>query len=233
MTEKKCSHRYLLDAQNIGRQTQTGQWLIRHISLSLQPDDRISIVGPNGSGKSLFLRSLAMLDEIQEGEIQFLGASIQDKQLPQYRSQVIYLQQHPVLIEGTVKSNLELAMQFQANEKKSIDLSKIMVLLKSFEKPDEFLKRHSGALSGGEGQIVALLRALILSPRVLLMDEPTSALDPKAVHQFERIIHTWMETSETKPAYVWITHDHSQAQRISNQMMTFPAGTLTDCPITE
>ncbi|MCH9656182.1 MAG: ATP-binding cassette domain-containing protein [Planctomycetes bacterium] len=233
MNEEKSSQHCLLEVDNIGRQISTGQWLIRHKSLNVQPGDRIAIVGPNGSGKSLFLRSLAMLDEIQEGEIRFLDASVEDKQLPSFRSQVVYLQQNPVLIEGTVETNLKLALQFIANENKAHDLSQVMNLLKSFEKPDKFLHLKSSALSGGEAQIVALLRALILSPRVLLLDEPTSALDPETSSRFESMIDAWMETSKQSPAFVWITHDHLQAHRIADQIMTFPSGTVTLCPKTQ
>lgn len=217
----------LLEARSLGRQTSAGEWLISQLSLKVFPGDRIAIVGPTGSGKSLFLRALAMLDEIQAGEILFHNASVKDKDLPAYRSQVVYLQQRPVLIEGTVETNLKFALQFQVNQDKAANLSPILQLLGSFEKPEGFLNRQSAALSGGEGQIVALLRALILSPQILLMDEPTSGLDPQTTRRFEQIIHKWLETSDRTPAFVWITHDHSQAERVASQIMTFPAGTLT------
>lgn len=220
----------LLEARDIGRQARDGTWLIRQISLQVHPADRIAIIGPTGSGKSLFLRALAMLDEIQDGEILFQETPVQDKDLPSYRSQVVYLQQRPVLIEGTVETNLKFALQFQINQDKAPHLDTALELLNSFEKPEGFLQRESSALSGGEGQIVALLRALILSPRLLLMDEPTSGLDPQTTRQFEQIIHKWLESSEQKPAFVWITHDHSQAQRVASQIMTFPNGTLEPVP---
>lgn len=228
MGEQQSDDCCLLEADQIGRQFSTGEWIINNISLRVNAGDRIAIVGPNGSGKSLFLRSLAMLDEIQAGEIRFLGAAVEDKKLPEFRSQVVYLQQNPVLIEGTVESNLEFALQFQSNEDKSPDIAKVMKLLKSFKKPEEFRQQKSNALSGGEGQIVALLRALIISPRVLLLDEPTSALDPETSQRFESMIDTWMESSEQHPAFVWITHDHSQAHRVAQRIMTFPSGNLTD-----
>jgi len=215
----------LLEACKIGRQTIDGDWLINQLSLKVCPGDRIAIVGPTGSGKSLFLRSLAMLDEIQAGEILFHNATVKDKDLPSYRSQVVYLQQRPVLIEGTVETNLKFALQFETNREKD-NLSETLNLLSSFDKPDDFLKRPSSALSGGEGQIVALLRALILSPQILLMDEPTSGLDPQSTQQFEQIIDKWMHSSTPPPVFVWITHDHSQARRVASQIMTFPEGKL-------
>ncbi|MFH1304066.1 MAG: ATP-binding cassette domain-containing protein [Planctomycetota bacterium] len=229
MSEERRDEHCLLEARQTGRQTTTGEWLIRNLSLSVSPGDRIAIVGPTGSGKSLFLRSLAMLDEIQEGEIRFLGLPVPDKQLPQFRSQIVYLQQRPVLIEGTVESNLKFALQFQVNQNKPHDIATVMDLLNSFDKPEKFLQRKSSVLSGGEGQIVALLRALILSPRVLLLDEPTSGLDPETTQQFESMILRWMEISDPAPAFVWITHDHNQAHRIARQIMVFPSGTLTPC----
>lgn len=222
-------NRCLLEAKQIGRRAVTGQWLIRQMSLRVHSGDRIAIVGPTGSGKSLFLRSLAMLDEIQEGEIQFLGAAIKDKDVPRFRSQVVYLQQRPVLVEGTVEANLKFALNFHANQNKSQDISSILNLLNLFDRPEEFLHRQSNHLSGGEGQIVALLRALILSPQVLLLDEPTSALDQQTAKQFESIVIAWMETSDVAPAFVWITHDQNQASYVANQIMEFPSGAVSSC----
>lgn len=224
--EELSNHHCLLEARQIGRQTSDGQWLIRNVSLIVHPGDRIAIVGPTGSGKTLFLRSLAMLDEIQEGELRFRGARLNDKQLPEFRSQVVYLQQRPVLIEGTVEDNLKFALQFQVNLDKPHDITSVINLLNIFDRPESFLQRQSSALSGGEGQIVALLRALILSPQILLLDEPTSGLDPSTTQQFEAIILKWLTTSDKSPALVWITHDHSQAERVGRQLMTFPAGTI-------
>lgn len=227
MSKEQNQNHVLLQAQQLGRQTAAGQWLIRDLSLMIHPGDRFAIVGPTGSGKSLFLRSLAMLDEIQEGEILFLGSPVKHKQTPHFRSQVVYLQQRPVLIEGTVQANLKFALKFQTNQHKPQDISNVMDLLNSFDRPEEFLDRHSSLLSGGEGQIVALLRALVLSPQVLLLDEPTSALDQQTAKLFESIILTWMETSDLNPAFAWITHDQTQAHRIASQIMTFPKGTIS------
>lgn len=229
MNEMPVQNQCLLEAKQIGRQTAAGQWLIRQMSLGVHKGDQIAIVGPTGSGKSLFLRSLAILDEIQEGEIRFRGVAIKDRQIPNFRSQVVYLQQRPVLIEGTVEANLKFALNFQVNQHKPQDISAVLNLLNVFERPEEFLHRHSSLLSGGEGQIVALLRALILSPQVLLLDEPTSALDQQTAKQFEEIIFTWMETSQLTPAFVWITHDQNQSRRIANQIMKFPAGEISPC----
>lgn len=221
---KEC----LLEARQIGRRTSAGQWLIQNIALSVYPGDRISIIGPTGSGKTVFLRSLAMLDEIQEGELIYQGTPLIDRHLPEFRSQVVYLQQRPVLLEGTVEENLTFALRFHANQHKPQDISPIIKLLNHFDRPDSFLQRHTSALSGGEGQIVALLRALTLSPQILLLDEPTSGLDPVTTRQFEEILHDWLTTSNHSPALVWITHDHAQARRVATKTMKFPEATITD-----
>ncbi|WP_417383924.1 ABC transporter ATP-binding protein [Gimesia sp.] len=228
MAEASAPENCLLEACQIGRQASDGHWLNRNLSLRIFPGDRVAISGPTGSGKSVFLRSLAMLDEIQEGSILFHNQPVKDKQLPEYRSRVVYLQQRPVLIEGTVESNLQFAFQFQVNQQKDHNPSSIQDFLKTFGRPESFLKKKSSSLSGGEGQIVALLRALILTPEVLLLDEPTSGLDPETTQQFESIILQWIETSEPAPAFVWITHDRSQAQRLADKIMTFPTGQLSD-----
>ena len=94
----------MLEAQQISRQANDGTWLLKHVSIHIQPGDRWALSGPTGSGKTVLLRVLSLLDEADEGRLLWKGHEIPDQQVPEFRSQVVYLHQRPVLIEGTVEA---------------------------------------------------------------------------------------------------------------------------------
>src|SRR6266478_4288314 len=103
----------LLEAQRIGRfARESRNWLLRDVSLAVRGGDRLAIIGPTGSGKTLLLRSLALLDPTDEGQVLRLNGPISPDSVPDFRRQVIYLHQRPALIEGTVEDNLRLPFSF-------------------------------------------------------------------------------------------------------------------------
>jgi putative ABC transport system ATP-binding protein len=95
-------------------------------------------------------------------------------------------------------------------------------------KPASFMNKTAGDLSGGESQVIALIRALQLDPQVLLLDEPTAALDPKSSREVESLVNTWFTSAPVGTrACVWVTHDHEQARRMSTLRLQMHAGVLT------
>lgn len=84
------------------------------------------------------------------------------------------------------------------------------------------LTARTADLSGGESQIVAITRALLLDPDVLLLDEPTSALDRDTEHRFENLMQDWVGQGER--AIVWVTHRADQAERIATRFMSVDEG---------
>src|SRR6202044_3133178 len=98
-----------LEVREIGRRhPRDDRWLIDKVSITLDFGERIGLVGPSGSGKTLLLRSMAVLDSIDLGEVYWQGQAVRANLVPSYRSQVIYLHQRPVLFEGSVDDNLRL-----------------------------------------------------------------------------------------------------------------------------
>ena len=87
-------------------------------------------------------------------------------------------------------------------------------------------KRHSD-LSGGEGQIVALLRAIQLDPEILLLDEPTAALDNTTSSAVEQLVQLWYDERPSERATIWVSHDLDQARRASDRTWQITAGRLT------
>ncbi len=215
----------LLQARNIGRRPPgTNDWLLRDVSLCLSAGERLAVVGPSGSGKTLLLRALAAIDPLDAGEVLWRGEVVPDTAIPEFRSQVIYLDQRPSLLEGTVESNLVLPYKFHVNRRRRYDRARAVRLLERLGRDAEFLDKSAVDLSGGEAQIAALIRAVQLEAAVYLFDEPTAALDRAATQKAETMIHSWFEEQGAAGAYIWVTHDHEQTQRMADRVLTLDNG---------
>ena len=200
--------------------------LLKDVSLSVSTGQRLAVIGPSGSGKTLLLRSLARLDPIDSGEIRWRGELIRGHKTPKFRSRVVYLHQRPALIEGTVEDNLRLPFSLQIHRGKSFERKVVLSLLKTLGRDETFLSKPQRVLSGGESQITALLRALILDPDVLLLDEPTAAIDKDATDSVEKLVAEWLAQRKNQQAIILATHDLEQARRVSDQILQMTEGSL-------
>ena len=221
------SDQTLLEARQVGRRNPDGQsWLLDGVSVTLRPGTRLAVVGPSGSGKTLLLRALAMLDPIDHGSIAWQGRVVAREAIPAYRSQVIYLHQRPALFDDTVEGALRQPFSLQVYSRRRFDRDRVITLLADLQREPSFLEKHIRDLSGGETQIVALVRALQLDPTVLLLDEPTAALDVHATASTETLLERWMAESPAVRAWVWVSHDVDQAQRMARERIVVEAGRL-------
>ena len=223
----------LLEARQLSRVDPSSRaTLLAPTDFTLRAGERVALVGPSGSGKSVLLRTLALLDAPSAGEVLWLGQPISAAQIPHFRARACYLAQRAALVDGSVLHNLQLPFTLRHNRQFSFDLGTATRLLDMAGKPRAFFDKAGADLSGGEAQVVALVRALLLAPQVMLFDEPTSALDPHSVAAVEALVMHWFAGAPAERACVWITHDHQQAQRISTRTLTMRQGTLLDehCP---
>jgi putative ABC transport system ATP-binding protein len=188
---------------------------------------RIAVVGPTGSGKTLLMRALANLDSIDAGKILWRSETIQGNAIPHFRQQAIYLQQRATLIDGTVEENLRLPFTFRSHHQREYSRQTILPLLAQVNRTESFLDRSSRELSGGEAQIVALIRAVQLEPSLLLLYEPTAALDEESTLMVEELIDRWFAELPTKRAFVWVSHNKEQVASVANQVVTMNQGQLT------
>jgi putative ABC transport system ATP-binding protein len=217
----------LLEARSICRTSREGRSLLSNVNLRIGDGDRVAMTGPTGSGKSLLLRALALIDPIDSGEILWNEKPVADREIPEFRGQVIYLQQRPTLMEGTVEENLRMPFAFKAHQRRTFDRDTVRERLAGLERSEHFLEQDVAHLSGGERQIVAVLRALALAPSLLLLDEPTAALDAASTQQIETTILHWLDESAER-ACVWVTHNVEQAARVGNREARIQAGTLIE-----
>ncbi len=222
----------LLEAHRIGRRaTATGSWLLRGVSLRIRAGQRIALAGLSGSGKTLLLRSLARLDPIDEGQILWRGRSISGGRVPEFRRRVIYLHQRATLIESRVEDDLRAAFQLRVNRGQPFCLETILQWLQWLGRDADLLQRRSGDLSGGEAQLVAIMRAVQLEPDLLLLDEPTAALDPQTAEAVERLVDIWFQQQPDHRAMVWVTHNPEQSRRVAGRRLTLQQGELIEADL--
>lgn len=216
----------LLESQGLGRRHPNGaDWLLSDVSLSVRPGDRLAIVGPSGAGKTLLLRALAQLDRFDAGQLLWHGAPVLPRAVPEFRSRAVYLHQRPALFDGSVEFNLQMPFSLSVHADKRFDREWLVERLQSVGRDPDFLGRNCRDLSGGEAQIVSLLRALQLKPLLLLLDEPTASLDAQAVEAAERLVAAWGAGDATR-ALVWVSHSTDQARRVAQRTLSMRSGRI-------
>ncbi|HDS1771304.1 ATP-binding cassette domain-containing protein [Pseudomonas aeruginosa] len=217
----------LVEALNLGRANgPAAPPLLAPTCFSLFAGERVAISGSSGSGKSVFLRLLALLDPPSSGEIRWRGSPVTGQSIPHYRSRVCYLAQRPALVDGTVLENLQLPFTLKVLRHRTLNMGTVHDLVELAGKTRSFLDKLSTDLSGGEAQIAALIRVLLLEPQVILFDEPTSALDPDSAASVEGLVMHWFEAAVQSHAYAWVSHDQEQALRMSSRQLKMQQGVL-------
>jgi putative ABC transport system ATP-binding protein len=191
-----------------------GRVLWQRLSFRLRPGDRLALVAPSGSGKTLLLRRLALLDPLQGGSLRLHGRPPQAWGPPAWRSRVLYLSQRPVTHAGTVAQNLQSVWSWAAHRRRGgWRPGRIARWLAALGRDGGFLERDADRLSGGELQLLALLRALQLDPDVLLLDEPCASLDAATSRALETLLLAWQAGGER--ACLLTSHDADQIARLA------------------
>ncbi|MCT4660264.1 MAG: ABC transporter ATP-binding protein [Tissierellales bacterium] len=167
-------------------------------------------IGPNGGGKTTLLRMIANLDKEFRGEITY-GSDIP---LSKVNSKMTYLSQVPYMLEGSVEENLYYPLKLRRYSKADIE-SRIEPLLKPLSL-ETLINQRAKTLSSGEKQKVALARALVFEPELILLDEPTANIDAKTVEVIESVLIEDQKRRGT--TIVIVTHNLQQAFRLCDKV---------------
>jgi tungstate transport system ATP-binding protein len=183
-----------------------------------------ALVGANGAGKSTLLGLLAFIIDAEAGEIEFSGVKASKNNQALLRKSVGLVQQNPYLIKGSVIKNIELGLKFR-HVKPAERESRAREMLRLL-KIENLADRSVKSLSGGEAQKVAIGRALVLDPKVILLDEPFTYLDREFVEGLELLIKQLRD--EQHKTIIFTTHNQSQAQVLSDQVFCIEEGLLSE-----
>lgn len=200
-----------IDIKNINKEFKRGEktfFAVKDVNLTITEHDFISIIGHSGSGKSTLLNLLAGLLNPTSGEILLDDKSIvglNDKEISDFRNKKIgyILQGHSLLSNLTVLENVKLPAELIGNNK-NVDKYALELLEKAGI--SHLVNSYPSTLSGGEAKRVAVARALINKPAILLADEPTSDLDEENT---EIIMKLFSEVSKSGTAVLMVTHNLS------------------------
>ena len=199
--------------------------VLKGIDFRLVEGERVVVLGPSGSGKSTFLRCINWLEEPTAGEIYLDGVLVTEKNIRKMRRNIGMVFQHFNLIANlTVMENLTLApvklklMNRAAAEKRARELLRHIGLPSKAD-------AYPASLSGGQKQRIAIIRAMMLSPEVLLFDEPTSALDPESIGGVLSLIQ---ELADRGMTIMIVTHEMSFAKEIATRIVFVDKGKIVE-----
>ena len=183
-----------------------------NVSGTLTAGTRLALVGPTGAGKSTLAKLMARLYDPQEGSVSFGGVNLRDASMEDLRRRIVVIPQEGFLFDGSVRDNLLIAKP-DATEAELLGALDRLGLRERFEALPEGLdtevRERGSRLSAGERQLVALSRAALVDPAVLVLDEATSNLDPGT----EMLIEAALEKLMVGRSVIVVAHRLSTVQR--------------------
>lgn len=201
--------------------------VLKDINVNIEKGEVVVVIGPSGSGKSTFLRCLNLLEHPTAGEIIFEGVNITSKENDinkQRQKMGMVFQQFNLFPHMTVLDNITLAprklkkLGQEDAEKIAFDLLKRVGL-------EDKARSYPGQLSGGQKQRIAIVRALAMSPDVMLFDEPTSALDPEMVGE---VLEVMKKLASEGMTMVVVTHEMGFAREVGTRVLFMDEGRIVE-----
>jgi branched-chain amino acid transport system ATP-binding protein len=196
---------------------------LKGISLEVEEGEIVTLIGSNGAGKSTTLRSISGLTPPRVGSIKFKGKDIGETPPQEIVRQGISLspEGRKIFPRMTVRENLDLGAYLRRDADVNPDLERVFEL---FPRLKEREKQKAGTMSGGEQQMLAMGRALMARPQVLLLDEPSMGLAPVLV---ERIYETVEEINKQGTTILLVEQNANFALGVSNRAYVLEVGTIT------
>ena len=199
--------------------------IIDKMSMKLKTDTIVGLIGPIGSGKSTIGKLLVRLKEPKSGDIILNNVNTKNLNVNNLREIINYIPQHPKLFNRTLFSNITYGVKKDVTEddiNKIIDDLDVNNVNKKFK--DNMYKKvgkNGSNLSGGQRQLVWLLRSILKDSKVLILDEPTSSLDPDSKNQLIKFLKNYTKNK----LVIIITHDLSILDHV-NKIIKLKNGTI-------
>ncbi len=206
------------------RQVYGGRVVLDVPALEVQRGEILGVVGPSGAGKSTLLRLLGLLEAPTAGRLLFNGTWLPRPQAAplELRRRVVMVFQRPILLSGTVYTNVAYGLRIRGRRDERQRLEAALALMGL----EAVARAQAHTLSGGELQRVAVARALVVEPEVLLLDEPTANLDPAHVARIEAAVRE--ANTRSGVTVVLVTHNIFQARRLARRVGLLVGGKLIE-----
>lgn len=197
--------------------------VLKGINLNVSEKDIVVIIGPSGSGKSTLLRVINELEKPNKGQIIFEGKAVTN--VDEYRKKVGMVFQHFNLFPHlTVLDNLILAPVKLKIKNKEDAIIEARKLLKDVGLSDKE-NTYPSNLSGGQKQRIAIIRTLMMNPKIILFDEPTSALDPEMV---EEVLELMKKLAKDGMTMIVVSHEMKFAREVATKMIFMVDGKIEE-----
>ena len=197
------------------------------INEHIAPGEKVVIIGPSGSGKSTFLRCMNLLEQPTSGQIIFDGVDITQKgvDINEIRRHMGMVFQHFNLFPHlSITENLTLApikLKLMCREEANEEAMRLLNLVNLSEKADAY----PGQLSGGQKQRIAIVRSLMMKPKMMLFDEPTSALDPEMVGE---VLGVMKDLANDGMTMAVVTHEMGFAREVATRVLFMDEGVIME-----
>lgn len=195
------------------------QIVLNDISLTLKKGEFATLLGQSGCGKSTLLRSIAGLEDIDEGKILIEGKDITNL-TPRLREVGMVFQSYALFPNMTVFENIAYGLKMKKSKNIHSKVKNMIEMVDLIGKEESYPHQ----LSGGQQQRVALARALVMEPKVLLLDEPLSALDAKIRKNLQKELKRIQK--ELDITTIFVTHDQEEAMTMSDRILVMNNGNV-------
>ncbi len=197
--------------------------VLKEIDLDAHENEILALIGPTGSGKTTLLRIIDLLDQPTIGHVFFKGVDICHLSSPNklaVRRKMAMVFQKPVMFKASVYDNVSYGLKLRGAGKAEDEVLGAIkkVGLLGYE------SRDANTLSGGEMQRIALARAMVIKPDLLLLDEPTANLDPKSAQDIDSLIKRLANNGTT---VIMASHNMLQCARLSDRIVVMTNGTIS------
>jgi ABC-type multidrug transport system fused ATPase/permease subunit len=205
--------------------------VLDRVSISFPPDKVTALVGRSGSGKTTILRLVSRLFDPQEGHVTIGGVDVRDVKLDELRSMIATVSQFPLFVEADVRENLRLGVPNATDSAmetacRAADLWPALERISPSDPLGTPVPRMAGksGLAGGERRRLAIARALLAEPRILLLDEPSTGIDAVSVGKIVEAIRS----AKIGRTVLLVDHDMDLVAALSDQICCLEDGRFTD-----